>query len=65
MRCLSATSLTPRPDGRLPVQAGEAFVATRTIARSPWTNNEYYLGGFDANSIESIGTAWLARAIIE
>lgn len=62
LRCLSGSQLTPRPDGRLPTRSGEAFVAIRTIAPSPWIANEYYFGGYDANSMASLGTAWLARA---
>lgn len=62
LRCLSGSAFLPRPSGATPMTAGEGFVAIRTIAPSPWSPNEYYFGGYDANSIASIGTAWAARA---
>jgi len=65
LRCLSGTALTPRPNGQLPTTAGEAFVATRTIAPSPWSADQFYFGGYDANGIDSVGTAWVATAPIQ
>jgi hypothetical protein len=37
------------------------MVSTRTIAVSPFSGNEAYFGGFDANGAPTHNTAWIAR----
>ncbi len=39
----------------------KAMVSTRTIAVSPFSENEAYFGGFDANGAPIHNTAWIAR----
>ncbi len=60
-RCLSGPDFHLQTDGKRPVDLGEAFVATRTLQPSPWKDGTLFLGGYDANSIPSSETAWIAR----
>lgn len=60
LRCLGGPEMSPAGTSSRPVTRGAAFVATRTIRPSPWENGRLYLGGYDANSIPSTGTAWVA-----
>lgn len=56
--CLSGPDFDLRPDG-YPTTHGEAFIATRTIVRSPF-DGRVFLGGYDANSQPASGSAWIA-----
>jgi hypothetical protein len=45
---------------------GQALVATRSIASSPFPNDEgaLYFAGYDANKAPAHNTAWIFRASI-
>ena len=47
-------------------RSGQAMVATRTIAASPFprTADAIYFGGYDANSTPAHDTAWVDRASV-
>jgi len=60
LRCLATPpdSPSPVPD---PVTPGAAIVAVRAMQVAPWSPDELWLVGYDANFVPSIGTGWSAR----
>ena len=44
-----------------PVVGGEAFVAVRALQVAPWSPDELWLAGYDANFVPSVGTGWVGR----
>jgi hypothetical protein len=50
------------PQVTTPVRSGQAFVSTRTIARSPFRDGRIYYGGYDCNFYPADGTAWIASS---
>jgi hypothetical protein len=60
LRCLATPpdSPIPVPD---PVTPGAAIVAVRAMQAAPWSPDELWLVGYDANFVPSIGTGWSAR----
>jgi len=58
--CLEGSDFAVSASPQEPVQYREAFVAVRTIRQSPFAPETIYFGGYDANSVRSNETAWIA-----
>ncbi len=64
LRCLSGPSFVPARTIGSPVRSGQAFVAIRTIAASPFGDRRLYYGGFDCDFFPADGTAWIAQSAL-
>jgi len=64
MRCLSGTDFDVPALQPSPVRYRQAFIAIRTIKRSPFGDNGLFFGGYDCNFSPADGTAWIASAPI-
>jgi hypothetical protein len=62
LRCLSGPSFTPSASPSEPIRNGQAFVAIRTIAPSPFTSGRIYYAGYDCNFDSADGTAWVGSS---
>jgi hypothetical protein len=58
--CLAGEA-TPADAVDDPVQGGQAFVAVRALQVAPWSSDELWLAGYDANFVPSVGTGWVGR----
>jgi hypothetical protein len=64
LRCLSGPDFTPSSTQVSPVRSGQAFVAIRTLERSPFGDRRLYYGGYDANFSPADGAAWVASSTL-
>jgi hypothetical protein len=64
LRCLSGPDFTPSSTQVSPVRSGQAFVAIRTLERSPFGDRRLYYGGYDANFSPADGAAWIATSTL-
>lgn len=62
LRALDGPDFTPAGPVGKPIRSGQAFVAIRTIKRSPFDAGRIYFAGYDANFYPADGTAWAASA---
>ena len=63
-RCLSGPDFTPSRAQVSPVRSGQAFVAIRTFAASPFGDARLYYGGYDCDFSPADGAAWIASSTL-